>query len=932
MKPVALVFLAIITLAALACTGGQPTQAPISTPTTAPTVEATVIVATEVRATSEAPAPTGTKAVDLSKATRTTEPAGVPAPTLTAALVATPTPAPPPTVTPVPTPTAELVSTATPRPTAIPTPIPTPTPTPTPTLAPPPTPEPETGIISTSPQGIIISVARFLFVENNVLSFRRGDATLRATYSDGNVGPGALSLRRKAGPRFIKITPEQLPPGSIIRLYSSLMDGDEVVSTVLLEGDALPAYTPTPTPTPTPPATQTPRPTRTPLPPPRPALPTVAGYSPLLAQAASNLPAKYDFVRDGLNAEEKNVLDWADSRLFSNPAFLASKWGPDKWPYTHSQELQSRYEKAMRSRGFQNAYSSEDAALAAQVKLASAQAVVLLMLEVDIQKEHNGHHVVSWEVDSLDRVLDDLGIYPGMCTHCYGKSGYGTVDGIGDNYVPVMWSQEHVHREMLKTFAYLAKADGEGILVRSLIENGPDDFELLYKRRVDRYPSTIGVGSFAYENISFMSQIRLPDGTLVSYPTMVFKMVGDARTEREAVERLYDYMRFRMRHFTGASDVLVNIHRPHTVTPYSPELGWIVYTGQAGSPTSSGVITGALRALGLKAEHFRSPKNVRRAGSVEVGGRTYYYNGNDFLGAASGHITTPVCGFFRTLEQVENHEYSRDCAPSTRLPWYGKASTEDETSSSDRDVLVALYRAMGGEGWTDNDNWLSDRPISEWFGVSTYNGRVTHLRLGELAGRIPSELSELEYLVELKLSGNRITGGIPPELGKLRNLRLLTIHGSQLTGEIPAELGNLSNLAFLNIADHSMTGEIPAELGRLSNLAYLSLGGNQLTGRIPESLGNITYLWLLSLRDNRLTGEIPPEFNKLRNLEFMLLQNNRLTGEIPKELSSLIRVNGLREVRLQDNQFTGCIPAELEKLHGSVYYGRFPSGLPVCPD
>ena len=39
-----------------------------------------------------------------------------------------------------------------------------------------------------------------------------------------------------------------------------------------------------------------------------------------------------DFVRDGLNAEEKNILDWADSRLFSNPAFLASKWGPDNWP------------------------------------------------------------------------------------------------------------------------------------------------------------------------------------------------------------------------------------------------------------------------------------------------------------------------------------------------------------------------------------------------------------------------------------------------------------------------------------------------------------------------------------------------------------------------------------------------------------------------
>ena len=134
------------------------------------------------------------------------------------------------------------------------------------------------------------------------------------------------------------------------------------------------------------------------------------------------------------------------------------------------------------------------------------------MLEIDIQKMANGRHVVSWEMDSLDRVLDDLGIYPGFCVHCYGKSGYDTIDGIRDNYVPIIRGQGHVHREMLKTFAYLAKADGEGILVRSLMENDPDDFELIYKRNVDKYPSTIGVGSFAYGNINFMSQIQLPEG------------------------------------------------------------------------------------------------------------------------------------------------------------------------------------------------------------------------------------------------------------------------------------------------------------------------------------------------------------------------------------------------------------------------------------
>ena len=102
MKPVALAFLAIIALAALACTGGQPTPAPISTSTTAPTVEATVIVATEARATSEAPAPTGKTAVDLPAKTPATEPPDVSTPTLTltSALVATPTPVPAPTEEP----------------------------------------------------------------------------------------------------------------------------------------------------------------------------------------------------------------------------------------------------------------------------------------------------------------------------------------------------------------------------------------------------------------------------------------------------------------------------------------------------------------------------------------------------------------------------------------------------------------------------------------------------------------------------------------------------------------------------------------------------------------------------------------------------------------------------------------------------------------
>ncbi len=346
MRPVALVFLAIIALAALACTGGQPTPAPISTSTTAPTVEATVIVATEARATSEALAPTGKTAVDLPAKTPATEPPDVSTPTLTAAMGSTSTPQPAAIPTPIPTPTPEPTAIAPPTSTTAPTSIPTPTPEPT-------------------------------------------------------------------------STPE--------------------LTSTPTPASQLPA-TPTPTAMPSPTATPTPAPATN---------PGLAGYAPLLKEAVAGM----DFVRDGLNAEEKNVLDWADSRLFSNPAFLASKWGPDKWP--------------------------------SEVKTASVQAIPLLMLEIDIEKRSDGKHVITWGVDSLDRVLDDLGIYEGVCVSCYGKDNYASVDELRKNQYPIVNDQKHVHREMLKTFAYFALADGEGILMRSLMENDADDFEMLYRREVD---------------------------------------------------------------------------------------------------------------------------------------------------------------------------------------------------------------------------------------------------------------------------------------------------------------------------------------------------------------------------------------------------------------------------------------------------------------
>ena len=91
----------------------------------------------------------------------------------------------------------------------------------------------------------------------------------------------------------------------------------------------------------------------------------------------------------------------------------------------------------------------------------------------------------------------------------------------------------------------------------------------------------------------------------------------------------------------------------------------------------------------------------------------------------------------------------------------------------ERQALEAFFHATGGRGWRREYNWLSDKPLGEWYGVSTDGG-----------GRV----------TRLSIDNNWLRGEIPPELGNLSNLEDLRLDANQLSGEIPPELSNLSNL------------------------------------------------------------------------------------------------------------------------------------------
>ena len=275
-----------------------------------------------------------------------------------------------------------------------------------------------------------------------------------------------------------------------------------------------------------------------------------------------------------------------------------------------------------------------------------------------------------------------------------------------------------------------------------------------------------------------------------------------------------------------------------------------------------------------------------------------------------------------------------DDADSGPIPTETTIPPGSEPLSGDAATLAAFYNATDGPNWSDNTNWLTDAPISDWSGVTASNivnggtvgecvVRRLYISFDRLSGEIPAELANLAHLEYLNLNGNQLSGMIPIELGKIPNLRSLDLSRNQLSGAIPAELGNLPNLEDLDLSDNQLSGAIPAELGNLPNLEDLDLSDNQLSGAIPAELGNLPNLEDLDLSDNQLSGAIPAELGNLPNLEDLDLSDNQLGGEIPAELGNL---PNLRLLFLQGNQLSGAIPIELGKIPNLSLDGNQLSG------
>ena len=229
----------------------------------------------------------------------------------------------------------------------------------------------------------------------------------------------------------------------------------------------------------------------------------------------------------------------------------------------------------------------------------------------------------------------------------------------------------------------------------------------------------------------------------------------------------------------------------------------------------------------------------------------------------------------------------------------------------ERDALIALYNSAGGDNWTKKDNWCSEKPLAEWYGVKVSEmGNIISLSLfrNNLIGTIAPEISNLTELQILSLQDNKLSGSIPASLEKLTNLESLFLNVNSLSGSIPPELGNLTNLRRFRLGGNKLTGAIPIEIGNLKKLEILCLEYNQLTGSIPKVFFDLDNLNTLLLDHNKLSGSIPEGIENLTKLKNLMVNNNDFSGSISKKLGSLLQ---LKLLYMNDNDLTGSVPEEL---------------------
>ena len=114
--------------------------------------------------------------------------------------------------------------------------------------------------------------------------------------------------------------------------------------------------------------------------------------------------------------------------------------------------------------------------------------------------------------------------------------------------------------------------------------------------------------------------------------------------------------------------------------------------------------------------------------------------------------------------------------------------------AQDKAVLIALYNATGGDNWTNNTNWCTDKPLNEWYGIGVDPtiGRVNTIILADnnLTGYLPEEIGNFTTVISFDISWNHISGTLPSGIASVMNCQpgCFNISHNSFSGQLPEQV------------------------------------------------------------------------------------------------------------------------------------------------
>lgn len=156
----------------------------------------------------------------------------------------------------------------------------------------------------------------------------------------------------------------------------------------------------------------------------------------------------------------------------------------------------------------------------------------------------------------------------------------------------------------------------------------------------------------------------------------------------------------------------------------------------------------------------------------------------------------------------------------------------------DREILEAFYRSANGDNWSRHDNWCTDKPLNEWYGIQTdYHpqtnniGRVTTIDLTDVTGI--SGTADFRGMSKLEvLNLGNVDAEVYPELHK--DITSINVSGCNQLQELDCrscntstlEISGCNSLATLMLHDNLLT---ELDLAGCPNLENLFCINNQIT-------------------------------------------------------------------------------------------------------